>query len=82
MDHTRQGVDMDAPRHDVGRHEGVRLPLGKRIQCPLALTLRAVAVHGDRTHAVRLELPDDTVGPALCAAEHECLPVMLDQFLL
>ena len=55
-------------------------PLGERIQCPLALPLGAVAVHGNRTHAVGLELLDDAVGPALGPAEDERLSVVLDQF--
>ena len=54
MDHARQGVDMDAPCHDVGRHQGICLPLGERIKSPLPLTLRAVAVHGNGADPVRL----------------------------
>ena len=79
MDNAGQGVDMDASGHDVGRYEGVCFPLGERLQRPLALTLRAVTVHGDGAHAVGLQLPDDAVGPPLGAAEHEGLSVMLDQ---
>ena len=36
-------------------------------------------MHGDGAHAVGLELPDHAVGPTLGAAEHEGLPVALDQ---
>ena len=36
-------------------------------------------MHGNGAHAVRLELADDTIGSALGAAEHEGLPVVLDQ---
>ena len=80
MDDAGQSVDMDAPRHDVSRHEGICLSLGEGIQSPLALTLRAVAVHRDGTDTVGLELPDDTISPALGAAEHEGLSVLLNQF--
>ena len=31
MDHARQGVDMDAACHNIGRHQGVGLPLGERL---------------------------------------------------
>ena len=76
---ARKAVDMDSPRHDVGGDERVGLALGKGVERALALALGAVAVHGDGTHAVGLELPDDAVGAALGAAEDEGLPVMLDQ---
>ena len=77
MDHAGQGVDVDAPRDDVGRHEGVGLALGKRIESPLPLPLGAVAVHGNSPYPLRLQLADDPVGAALGAAEDERLPVVL-----
>ena len=71
---------MDAPCHDVGRHQGIGLPLGEGIQSPLPLPLGAVAVHRNGPHAMGLQLPDHAVGPALGPAEHERLSVLLNQF--
>ena len=80
MDDTGQGVDMDASCNDVSRHECIRLPLGEGIERPLALTLRAVAVHRHGAHAMGLQLADHAIGSTLGAAEHERLPVLLNQF--
>ena len=80
MDHAREGIDMDAACHDVGRHQRVSLPLGELVQGALPLPLRSVAVHRDGPHPLGLELPDDAVGPTLGPAEDERLPVVLYQF--
>ena len=67
---------MDTPRDDVGRHQCIDFALGERVQSSLALPLGAVAMHGDRTDTVGLELLDDPVGAALGTTEHEGLPVV------
>src|SRR5271155_778309 len=80
MDNTGQGVDMDTPCDDVCRHQCIRLSFGEGIQSPLALTLRAVAMHRDGANTMGLQLTDHAIRPALGTAEHERLPVLLYQF--
>ncbi len=66
-------------RHDVGGDQRVCTALGEGVEGALPLSLRTVAVHGDGTHPVGLELLDDAIGPTLGAAEDECLTVALYQ---
>ena len=79
MDHAGQGVNMDTSCDDVRCDQCVGLSLGKRIECSLPLTLGTVAVHRDRTDALRLELSNNAVGTTLGATEHEGLSVVLNQ---
>ena len=64
-------VDVQAARGDVGGDQGMDLAglePGKRT---LALSLRLVAVHGDRVHGLRAQALDQPVGAALGPHEHQ-----------
>ncbi len=71
-------IDVNAAGYDVGGHEGSELPAGELIQGFGPLELGSVAVNRLHSNAERSQLAGDTVGPALCPAEHEGLAVLRD----
>ena len=79
MDHAGDGIDVDAPGHDVGGHQGVGLADRERGQCPRPLGLRPVAVDGSGCHPCGPELTGHAVGAPLRPTEDERPAVPLDQ---
>jgi hypothetical protein len=72
-------VDVDAPRRDIRRHQGLGLSLLECGQRTISLRLTAVAVDGHGRHAHLRQLAGHLVGSPLGSAEHDRRPVLTDE---